>query len=209
MPTSRRFRRLAVSVIVLAAAVGPWRPAWLASDVVATAQPAAKVDFATQIEPILREQCYECHGEKKGRGKLRLHVRDLALKGGATGPLLVPGDSAKSYIVQRLLGEGGEDQMPLDKDPLSAEQTALIRTWIDQGAEWPATPGAASRRDADGGGTLGVREAEEGRAAGRVQRSLGTHARRSLRAGAARHREADALARGARARRCCAACRST
>ena len=102
----------------------------------------AKVDFATQIEPILREQCYECHGEKKGRGKLRLHVRDLALKGGATGPLLVAGDSAKSYMVQRLLGEGGEDQMPLDKDPLSAEQTALIRAWIDQGAEWPATPGA-------------------------------------------------------------------
>ena len=86
MPTSRRFRRLAVPVIVLAAAVGPWRPAWLASDVVSTAQPAAKVDFATQIEPILREQCYECHGEKKGRGKLRLHIRDLALKGGATGP---------------------------------------------------------------------------------------------------------------------------
>jgi len=131
-------------LIVLAAAVGPWRPAWLASDVVSTAQPAAKVDFATQIEPILREQCYECHGEKKGRGKLRLHLRDLALKGGATGPLLVPGDSAKSYVVQRLLGEGGEDQMPLDKDPLSAEQTALIRAWIDQGAEWPSTPGAGT-----------------------------------------------------------------
>ena len=146
MRTSRPYRRFAVSLIVLAAAFGPWRPAWLPGDVVATAQPAAKVDFATQIEPILREQCYECHGEKKGRGKLRLHIRDLALKGGATGPLLVPGNSAKSYLVQRLLGEGGEDQMPLDKDPLSAEQTALIRAWIDQGAEWPATPGATPRR---------------------------------------------------------------
>src|SRR6478752_4110170 len=107
MRTFRPYRRLAVSLIIVTAAVGPWRPAWLPGDVVATAQPAAKVDFATQIEPILREQCYECHGDKKGRGKLRLHVRDLALKGGATGPLLVAGDSAKSYIVQRLLGEGG------------------------------------------------------------------------------------------------------
>ncbi|AMY08006.1 Planctomycete cytochrome C [Luteitalea pratensis] len=142
MRTSRPYRRFAVSLFVFAAAFGPWRPSWLPGDVVATAQPAAKVDFATQIEPILREQCYECHGEKKGRGKLRLHIRDLALKGGATGPLLVAGNSAKSYLVQRLLGEGGEDQMPLDKDPLSAEQTALIRAWIDQGAEWPATPGA-------------------------------------------------------------------
>ena len=113
-------------------------------DVVSSAQPAPRIDFATQIEPILREQCYECHGEKKGRGKLRLHVRDLALKGGATGPLLVPGDSAKSYVVQRILGEGDEDRMPLDEEPLTDEQTALIRAWIDQGAEWPAAAGTAA-----------------------------------------------------------------
>jgi hypothetical protein len=142
MPTPRRLRGLAAPLIVLAAAFGPWRPAWLASTAVTSAQPA-RIDFASQIEPILKAQCYECHGEKKARGKLRLHVRDLALKGGATGPLLVPGDSAKSYLVQRLLGEGGEDRMPLDEDPLTAEQTAVIRAWIDQGAEWPAPAGAA------------------------------------------------------------------
>ncbi|WP_239491988.1 PSD1 and planctomycete cytochrome C domain-containing protein [Luteitalea sp. TBR-22] len=113
---------------------------WVGGDVVQSAQPAATIDFATQIEPLLREHCYECHGEKKARGKLRLHVRDLALKGGATGPLLVPGDSAKSYLLQRILGEGGEDRMPLDKDPLTAEQTGLIRAWIDQGATWPGGP---------------------------------------------------------------------
>src|SRR5690348_4880242 len=65
MHTSRRSRRLAVALIVIAAAVVPGRPSWLRGDLGATAQPAAKVDFATQIEPILREQCYECHGEKK------------------------------------------------------------------------------------------------------------------------------------------------
>ena len=146
MHTSRRLRRHAVPVIILAAALGPWRPAWLANDVVSSAQPAAKVDFATQIEPILREQCYECHGEKKARGKLRLHVRDLALKGGATGPLLVPGDSAKSYVLQRILGEGDEDRIPLDEDPLTDAQTALIRAWIDQGAEWPAAAGTATNQ---------------------------------------------------------------
>jgi hypothetical protein len=141
----RRLRRLAPPVFVLAAVLGPWRPVWLAPAVVSSAQPAAPVDFATQIEPILAAQCYECHGEKKGRGKLRLHIRDLALKGGATGPLLVPGDSAKSYLLQRLLGEGGEDRMPLDEDPLTDEQTALIRTWIDQGATWPAPAGTATQ----------------------------------------------------------------
>lgn len=126
-------------VLVTVTALRAERPA---SSAAAVAQPAA-IDFTAQIEPILRERCYECHGEKKGRGKLRLHVRDLALKGGATGPLLVPGDSAKSYLVQRLLGEGGEDRMPLDEDPLSEAETALIRAWIDQGAHWPQAAGAA------------------------------------------------------------------
>ena len=142
MLTPRCLRGLAAPVFVLAAAFGPWRPASLASTAVTSAQ-APAVDFATQIEPILRAQCYECHGEKKARGKLRLHSRDLALKGGATGPLLVPGDSAKSYLIERLLGEGGEDQMPLDEEPLTAEQIALVRAWVDQGAEWPAAAGGS------------------------------------------------------------------
>ncbi len=140
MPMSLSHRWL-TGLVVLAAGIGP---GWLGSSVLQSAQPAARVDFATQIEPLLREQCYECHGEKKGRGKLRLHARELALKGGATGPLLVPGNSKESYLVQRLLGEGGEDQMPLEKPALTAEQIALVRAWIDQGADWPAPAGTAA-----------------------------------------------------------------
>src|SRR5690606_29850067 len=133
---SRRVRR-AVGVVAATACLGVLLGAR------ASVSPPAlhaqdKVDFTTQIEPILKEHCYECHGVEKGRGKLRLHVRDLALKGGATGPLLVPGNSAESYMVTRLLGGGDEDQMPLDKDPLPEEQIALIKRWIDEGAEWPA-----------------------------------------------------------------------
>ena len=56
----------------------------------------------------------------------------------------MPGDSAKSYLVHRLLGEGGEDQMPLDHDPLPVDQVALIRAWIDQGAEWPVAAGTTA-----------------------------------------------------------------
>jgi hypothetical protein len=141
MPMSLPLRWLPGAALVSATALAA---ASMGTDVVHSAQPAARIDFATQIEPLLRAQCYECHGEKKGRGKLRLHVRDLALKGGATGPLLVPGDSSKSYLLQRLLGEGGEDRMPLDEDPLTDEQTALVRAWIDQGAEWPTAPGTAA-----------------------------------------------------------------
>ena len=177
MSTSRRLRRLALLVIVLAATFGPWRLAWLAADVARPAPPGATIDFTTQIEPILREQCFECHGEKKGRGKLRLHVRDLALKGGATGPLLVPGNSAKSYIVQRILGEGGEDRMPLDEDPLTADQTALIRAWIDQGAEWPQAASTTAPQTVEEHWAYVPRE---GPAAGRRQRGVGPDAGRSL-----------------------------
>src|SRR5690606_7941400 len=81
-----------------------------------------KVDFTAQIAPILAEHCYECHGVEKGRGKLRMHTRALAMKGGSTGPLFEPGNSAGSYMLTRLRGEGDEDQMPLDKDPLSEDQ---------------------------------------------------------------------------------------
>lgn len=109
----------------------------------------AKVDFATQIEPILKANCYECHGTEKGRGKLRMHTRELALKGGATGPLFVPGNSAESYMVARLLGQGDEDQMPLDEDPLPDEQIALIKQWIDEGAEWPESTGTGAAAAAE------------------------------------------------------------
>ncbi|HTV03267.1 MAG TPA: DUF1553 domain-containing protein, partial [Luteitalea sp.] len=119
-------------------------PVWLGGVVVESAQAPPTVDFATQIEPILREHCYECHGEKKARGKLRLHVKELALKGGATGPLVVAGDSGKSYLMHRLLGEGGEDQMPLEKPALPEAQIALFRAWIDQGATWPEPAGTTA-----------------------------------------------------------------
>lgn len=143
MPTSRRLPRSAVPLFVLAVALAPSTSGWLGGVGVSSAQ-APAVDFSTQIEPLLREHCYECHGEKKGRGKLRLHIRDLALKGGATGPLLIPGNAAKSYLIQRLRGEGGEDQMPLEKPPLSEAQIALVQAWVDQGADWPLPAGTAA-----------------------------------------------------------------
>ena len=78
------------------------------------------MDFARDIQPILRAHCYECHGAKKTKNGLRLDVRAAALKGGDTGPAIEPGNSEHSLIVRRLLGLDGEDQMPKDKDPLDA-----------------------------------------------------------------------------------------
>ena len=66
---------------------------------------AEKVDFITQIQPILSENCYACHGpdEETVEGGLRLDVREKALKGGDSGPGIVPGDPSASYMVKKIL----------------------------------------------------------------------------------------------------------
>lgn len=101
-----------------------------------------KVDFARDIRPLLQQRCVECHGASKASGGLRLDAVGLFLEGGITGKALVPGDARKSYLMVRLRGEGGEDQMPLKAAPLSPDELALVARWIDQGAVVPAEPPA-------------------------------------------------------------------
>jgi mono/diheme cytochrome c family protein len=97
----------------------------------------ADVDFVRDIQPVLAERCNHCHGEDEQEGELRLDAKAIVMRGGKSGPLLVAGKSAQSLLVRRLVGLGGEKQMPLDDEPLSDEQIGLIRAWIDQGAKWP------------------------------------------------------------------------
>lgn len=103
-----------------------------------------QIDFLTQVRPILAANCFSCHGPEKNSGQLRLDAKQLALKGGVSGPAIVPGNSQKSYMLQRILGHGDEAQMPIGKPPLTAPQVAIIRSWIDQGAVWPE-PAAATK----------------------------------------------------------------
>ncbi|MEO6183122.1 MAG: DUF1549 domain-containing protein, partial [Verrucomicrobiota bacterium] len=96
-----------------------------------------KVDFIHQIQPILKESCYQCHGIEKKKGGLRLDSKALALKGGENGPVIVPGLSEKSSLAQRLVSTDEDERMPQKADPLPPEKIKLIRDWIDQGAQWP------------------------------------------------------------------------
>ncbi len=104
------------------------------------------VDFRRDIEPIFRANCYGCHGEKKASAQLRLDNKQLAMRGGISGAVIVPGRSKESRIVHRMLGEGGEAQMPFGGAPLKAEQIELIRKWIDEGAAWPEDASASAAR---------------------------------------------------------------
>ncbi len=93
------------------------------------------VSFASDVVPILLAQCVNCHGQEDPEANYRMTSLESLIRGGRTGPAIVAGKSADSLLVKKLRGEGIEGQrMPLGKDPLPADQIALIARWIDQGA---------------------------------------------------------------------------
>lgn len=97
-----------------------------------------KVDFAKDIAPIFEAKCAKCHGPEKQKSGYRLDVKSIALTGGeASAPNIVPGKSAESPLVKYVAGLEEDMKMPPKGEPLSADEIALVRRWIDDGAEWP------------------------------------------------------------------------
>lgn len=95
-----------------------------------------KVDYKKQIETLLSERCFKCHGPKKQEGGLRLDRRLDALGGGDHGPALTPGKSEDSLLIRYVAGLDEDQVMPPEGDRLTDEQVGLLRAWIDQGAAW-------------------------------------------------------------------------
>ncbi len=100
-----------------------------------SAQSPAPIDFARDVQPILRQNCYSCHGPSQQMNGLRLDRRGDAMRGG-TIPVIGPGNSAGSRLYLRLTGNAYGVQMP-PTGPLAADQIATIKHWIDEGAVWP------------------------------------------------------------------------
>lgn len=100
---------------------------------------APRVDFATQVRPLLEARCVECHGPAKVRGKLRLDAREHVFDPAREAEWVVrPGDPAGSELLRRVgLPPDDEDVMPAKGEPLAPAQVELLRAWIAQGAEWP------------------------------------------------------------------------
>lgn len=96
------------------------------------------VDYAKQIKPIFAARCYSCHGALKQKNKLRTDSVKSLIEGGDSGPVIEPGMSDESLLVE-LITEKGQGRMPPpgDGEALNAEQIALIKSWIDQGAIAP------------------------------------------------------------------------
>lgn len=100
---------------------------------------ARAVDYAKDVAPILEQHCIECHGPDEQESNLRLDRRAALLRGGDYGePSIVPGKADESYLFQVVAGKNDELKMPPDADPLSADELAVLREWINAGAEMPA-----------------------------------------------------------------------
>src|SRR5260370_30067254 len=95
-----------------------------------------KVDFQSDIQPIFEKSCGQCHSVKAQMGQLRLDSVAAAMAGGQSGKVIVPGHASDSILYQRVAGLSDQARMPMG-GKLSVDQIEKIRTWIDQGAEWP------------------------------------------------------------------------
>ena len=100
---------------------------------------ADKVDFVKQIKPIFAENCYKCHAGEKHKGNFKLDSVAAIEKGGKEGSDIVPNHPEKSDVYHRITLKPDDDDImpPSDKGkPLNKAQTDLIKTWIEQGADF-------------------------------------------------------------------------
>jgi mono/diheme cytochrome c family protein len=105
--------------------------------------------FEKHVRPVLVESCYSCHSadaEKGFKGGLLLETRDSLLKGGDSGPAIIPGDPEKSLLVKAIRYGDADLQMPPKGKKLSDQQIEDLVAWIKMGAPDPRTGQIAPRK---------------------------------------------------------------
>ncbi|MGE3818365.1 MAG: PSD1 and planctomycete cytochrome C domain-containing protein [Isosphaeraceae bacterium] len=123
----RRVHPLAPALLTLATA--------LSTATAAEPEPAAPEFFQERVAPILERRCLRCHDQTSAKGGLALDRAETLLKGGVGGPAIVPGNADESYLLEMVSGDPPE--MPQKGDPLTPEEVADLRAWVERGARWP------------------------------------------------------------------------
>ncbi|MFO0811399.1 MAG: DUF1553 domain-containing protein [Gemmataceae bacterium] len=95
--------------------------------------------FTKHVAPVLKANCFQCHSHdaKKSKGGLVVDSRDSVVKGGDSGPAVVPGKPADSLLVQAV-NYDGDLQMP-PKAKLPEADIATLKKWVEMGAPWPGS----------------------------------------------------------------------
>ena len=113
--------------------------------------------FVEKVRPIFEAHCFECHGPKKQKGGLRMDSKAWLFNGPQEKWSVVPGMSFGSGLVHRIeLDRLDSDAMPPEGDGLSADEKALIRQWIDAGADYPDVKALAAASSAQAGADSGA-----------------------------------------------------
>jgi cytochrome c553 len=122
------------SVLVLAAAlIGSASP--LRGAEVGKPDPAQVEFFEKSVRPVLATKCLGCHGPEKQKGGLRLDSRSSMMRGGGSGPAIVPGDPEQSRLVEAIRYDS-DIQMP-PKTKLKDAEISALTEWVRRGAFWP------------------------------------------------------------------------
>ena len=101
--------------------------------------------FEKQVRPILANRCYACHGPNAGEGQAGLRLDSLPgmLKGGRSGPVIVPGEPTRSLLIHAINHDTFVQMPPKTKLPLDEVQALTL--WVEAGAPWPnSKPGTSS-----------------------------------------------------------------
>ena len=102
--------------------------------------------FEKKVRPLLAERCLDCHSEaKKVKGGLRLDLREGWVKGGDSGPAIVPGEPDKSLFITAIRYSDRDLQMP-EKRKLPDEEIAILEQWVKLGAPDPRTSGTMAKK---------------------------------------------------------------
>lgn len=95
-----------------------------------------KIDFAHDVLPVLRKHCAECHAGTKKKGGLAMNTRAELLRGGESGAVVVPGNAAKSRLIELLESTDEGEWMPPEGNRVSATDIAGLKKWINEGLPW-------------------------------------------------------------------------
>ena len=101
--------------------------------------------FEKNVRPVLVEKCFSCHSSKKSEAGLRLDARSLVLKGGDSGPVVVPGQPEKSKLIQAIRHQGNLAMPP--KGKLNPHEIQSLERWVSLGVPYPGGAPVASGPD--------------------------------------------------------------
>jgi mono/diheme cytochrome c family protein len=122
---------VALIAVFALAACGSDTTSAVSTNVASVPTLSSPVSYAKDIDPILQNSCFNCHGGERTSRALSVATYDTLMKGSQNGAVVIAGDPDNSKLLQSILS----GKMPKKGDKLTAEQIQLIRQWIAEGAQ--------------------------------------------------------------------------